>query len=256
MADLFWLSDEQWAVLEPFMPTNQPGARRVDDRRVISGIVHVLKRGGRWRDCPAAHGPLTTVYNRYSRWSRRGFWRAMLAALAEAGWVTEMAALDSTSVKAHRSAHGGKGGESPGHRPVAGRPDHQGSRCHGRSRAACRRPPHPRQRLGREDSTRGARRPRSPQAPRGGPRLRRQQLARRPEGSAHDARHPWHALPQAPDPPRSAALPRALAHRGRLLPPQRLPARGDPLRQARGQLRFRRGARRRHRVLALIEARP
>jgi transposase len=73
MADLFWLSDEQWAVLEPFMPKNQPGARRVDDRRVISGIVHVLKTGGRWRDCPDAYGPHTTVYNRYNRWSRRGF---------------------------------------------------------------------------------------------------------------------------------------------------------------------------------------
>ena len=119
MADLFWLSDEQWAVLEPFMPTNQPGARRVDDRRVISGIVHVLKTGGRWRDCPAAYGPHTTVYNRYNKWSRRGFWRAMLAALADAGWVTEMAALDSTYVKAHRSAHGGKGGRKP--RPSARR---------------------------------------------------------------------------------------------------------------------------------------
>jgi hypothetical protein len=60
-------------VLEPFMPVNQPGARRVDDRRVISGIVHVLKTGGRWRDCPDAYGPHTTVYNRYNRWSRRGF---------------------------------------------------------------------------------------------------------------------------------------------------------------------------------------
>jgi len=110
MADLFWLTDEQWTVLEPFMPVNQPGARRVDDRRVISGIVHVLKTGGRWRDCPDAYGPHTTVYNRYNRWSRRGFWRAMLAALAEAGWIAETAALDSTYVKAHRSAHGGKGG--------------------------------------------------------------------------------------------------------------------------------------------------
>jgi len=119
MADLFWLSDEQWAVLEPFMPKNQPGARRVDDRRVISGIVHVLKSGGRWRDCPEAYGPYTTVYNRYNRWSRRGFWRAMLAALAEAGWVAETAALDSSYVKAHRSAHGGKGGH--GRKPLVPR---------------------------------------------------------------------------------------------------------------------------------------
>jgi transposase len=110
MADLFWLSDAQWAVIEPFMPRNQPGARRVDDRRTISGIVHVIKSGCRWRDCPADYGPHTTVYNRFNRWSRRGFWRAMLAALADAGWVAEIAALDSTYVKAHRSAHGGKGG--------------------------------------------------------------------------------------------------------------------------------------------------
>ena len=70
------------------------------------------------------YGPHTTVYNRYNRWSRRGFWRAMLAALAEAGWVAETAALDSSYVKAHRSAHGGKGGH--GRRPsaprAAGRP--------------------------------------------------------------------------------------------------------------------------------------
>ena len=110
MADLFWLSDAQWAVIEPFMPRNQPGARRVDDRRTISGIIHVIKSGCRWRDCPAAYGPHTTVYNRFNRWSRRGFWRGMLVALAEAGWVAETAALDSTYVKAHRSAHGGKGG--------------------------------------------------------------------------------------------------------------------------------------------------
>ena len=61
MADLFWLSDAQWAVMEPFMPRNRPGARRVDDRRTISGIVHVIKSGCRWRDCPP-----TTVRTRPS----------------------------------------------------------------------------------------------------------------------------------------------------------------------------------------------
>ncbi|MGB3627287.1 MAG: transposase, partial [Henriciella sp.] len=49
------------------MPENQPGARRVDDRRVISGIMHVLKSGCRWQDCPAAYGPPTTIYNRFHR---------------------------------------------------------------------------------------------------------------------------------------------------------------------------------------------
>jgi transposase len=53
MANLFWLSDEQWSAIEAHLPKNQPEARRVDDRRMISGIFHVLKSGCRWIDCPA-----------------------------------------------------------------------------------------------------------------------------------------------------------------------------------------------------------
>jgi transposase len=124
MADLFWLSDAQWAVLEPFMPRDQPGPERKDDRMIISGILHVLTSGCRWRDCPAAYGPRTTVYNRFNRWSRRGFWKAMLTALAKAGWSGEAAAIDSTYVRAQRSAHGGKGGRvrRPSARRAAARP--------------------------------------------------------------------------------------------------------------------------------------
>ena len=107
---LFWLSDEQWAAIEPHLPQNQPGARRVDDRRVISGILHVLKVGCRWQDCPGDYGPHTTVYNRFNRWSRRRFWIKLLEGLAASGAVTKSTAVDSTYVKAQRSAFGGKGG--------------------------------------------------------------------------------------------------------------------------------------------------
>lgn len=110
MSKLFWLNDEQWASIEPFMPKNQPGARRVDDRRVISGIIHVLKTGCRWVDCPQDYGPYTTVYNRFNRWSRKRFWTGMLEALAAAGAVTTSTSIDSTYVKAQRSAFGGKRG--------------------------------------------------------------------------------------------------------------------------------------------------
>lgn len=125
MADLFWLSDAQGEVIEPFMPVNHPGPERKDDRLIIAGILYVLTSGCRWRDCPAEYGPRTTVYNRFNRWSRRGFWRAMLSALAKAGWAGEAAAIDSTYVKAHRSAHGGKGGRKrrpSARRAVARRP--------------------------------------------------------------------------------------------------------------------------------------
>jgi transposase len=63
--NLFWLTDEQWAKIAPLLPTDVRGKARVDDRRVISGILHVLKSGCRWCDCPADYGPTTTIYNRF-----------------------------------------------------------------------------------------------------------------------------------------------------------------------------------------------
>jgi transposase len=76
------LSEAQWGAIEPLLPKNQLGARRTDDRGVISGIVHVLKTGCRWQDCPAIYGPSTTVYNRFRRWTMRGIWRRLFEALA------------------------------------------------------------------------------------------------------------------------------------------------------------------------------
>ena len=67
--DLFWLSDEQFQRISPHLPRDTRGKPRVDDRRVISGIVHVLKSGGRWVDAPAGYGPRKTLYNRYVRWA-------------------------------------------------------------------------------------------------------------------------------------------------------------------------------------------
>lgn len=106
MRKIFWLSDEAWSGIELLLPSNQPGARRVDDRRVISGIIHVLQSGCRWRDCPAEYGPYTTIYNRFNRWSRRKVWQRIYATLVEAGRIGGTVALDSTQVKAHRSAAG------------------------------------------------------------------------------------------------------------------------------------------------------
>jgi transposase len=90
--------------MEPYLPKNQPGARRVDDRRVISGILHVLKTGCRWRECPAVYGPPTTIYNRYSRWLRRGLWQHLYRILGEVS-PGEVQIIDSAMVKAHRSPH-------------------------------------------------------------------------------------------------------------------------------------------------------
>lgn len=110
--DSFWLSEEQFARLRPLLPSDTRGVARVDDRRVISGIVHVLQSGCRWRDAPACYGPYKTLYNRFVRWARKGVWERIFRTLAECGVATALM-LDATHIKAHRSAAGGKGGPKP-----------------------------------------------------------------------------------------------------------------------------------------------
>ena len=112
MKGLTWLSNGEWARIEPLLPRGRRGAPRVDDRRVISGIVHMLRSGGRWRDCPAAYGPYTTIYNRFNRWGRQGLWHQIFEVLTGNSGIYGLAVIDSTHIKAHRSAGGGKGGTS------------------------------------------------------------------------------------------------------------------------------------------------
>ena len=112
MPTSFWLSDEQFVRLQPLLPTKVRGVPRVDDRRVISGIIHVLQSGCRWRDTPSAYGPYKTLYNRFVRWARKGVWDQVFAELAAAGGPPVALLLDSTLVQVHRSAAGGKGGRS------------------------------------------------------------------------------------------------------------------------------------------------
>ncbi len=106
----FWLTEDQFARLQPHLPTDTRGVARVDDRRVISGIVHVLKSGGRWVDAPAVYGPHKTLYNRFVRWSAKGVWEAVFLALAKAGGPPAQVLIDSSAVRAHRCAARGKGG--------------------------------------------------------------------------------------------------------------------------------------------------
>src|SRR5262245_49226364 len=111
-AALYWLSDAEWVKIEPLLPRGRRGAHRVDDRRVISGIIHMLRSGARWRDCPAAYGPYTTIYNRFNRWSRQGIWFEIFAALTGSTGIVGTVAIDSSTIKAHRSAAGGKAGRT------------------------------------------------------------------------------------------------------------------------------------------------
>lgn len=112
MSDLFWLTEAQMERLRPFFPLSH-GKPRVDDRRVLSGIIFINRNGLRWRDAPSAYGPPKTLYNRWVRWSRLGVFARILADLAEEGRERDTLMIDATHLKAHRTAsslRGKKGG--------------------------------------------------------------------------------------------------------------------------------------------------
>jgi putative transposase len=71
MTDLFVLSQAQMRRIVRYFPLSH-GVARVDDRRIVSAIVFVIKNGLRWRDAPPEYGPHKTIYNRFVRWSRLG----------------------------------------------------------------------------------------------------------------------------------------------------------------------------------------
>ncbi|GBQ16346.1 transposase [Swaminathania salitolerans LMG 21291] len=78
--------------------------KRVDDRRVLSGIVYVIRHGLQWKDAPSGYGPHKTLYNRFIRWSRLGVFARIFSALTGNAGVPEELMIDSTHLKAHRTA--------------------------------------------------------------------------------------------------------------------------------------------------------
>lgn len=103
MAEPFLLSEAQMRRIEPFFPLSH-GRPRVDDRRVLSGIVYVIRNGLMWRDAPPACGPHKTLYNRFVRWSRMGVFNRIFAGLAAEGGPPDQLMVDATHLKAHRTA--------------------------------------------------------------------------------------------------------------------------------------------------------
>lgn len=100
----FWLSEAQFARLKPLLPDKVRGVPRVDDRRVISGIIHVIRNGLMWRDAPSEYGPHKTLYNRFVRWSVAGVFNRIFEALAAESRSTGVVMIDATHLKAHRTS--------------------------------------------------------------------------------------------------------------------------------------------------------
>ena len=108
MTEMILLSEAQMARISPFFPLSH-GIPRVDDRRVISGIIFVIRNGLRWRDVPPSYGPHKTIYNRFIRWSEMGVFGRIFVELAKGGGDTEEIMIDVEPVVRHWSENRWRG---------------------------------------------------------------------------------------------------------------------------------------------------
>ncbi|PEQ10187.1 IS5 family transposase [Novosphingobium sp. PC22D] len=104
------LTDREWAIIEPLLPNKPRGVPRVDDRRVLNGILWRFRTGSPWAEIPERYGPSTTCYNRFVRWRKAGVWDRLLATVS-AAFEGEIVMIDSTCVRVHQHGATGKKGE-------------------------------------------------------------------------------------------------------------------------------------------------
>lgn len=107
------LTDEEWEVIAGLLPAERGRKSRPahDNRRYLNGMLHVLRVGCPWRDMHERYGLWNSVYVRFRRWAEQGVWDAILATLVEMGLTDDWQhMIDSTTVRGHVSAVGGKGG--------------------------------------------------------------------------------------------------------------------------------------------------
>ena len=105
----FDLTDFEWRLIQPLLRNKPRGVARVDDRQVLNGIFWVLRTGSPWRDLPDAFGDWNSVFRRFSRWSHKGVWWRIFAAMSDDPDF-EYLIVDSTIIRAHQHASGAKKG--------------------------------------------------------------------------------------------------------------------------------------------------
>jgi transposase len=103
------LSDFEWSIIEPLLPNKPRGVPRVDNRRVLNGILWRFRTGSPWRDIPERYGPHTTCCNRFVRWRTAGVWDRILEAIATA-YDGDIVMIDSSCVRVHQHGASGKKG--------------------------------------------------------------------------------------------------------------------------------------------------
>src|SRR6266478_6340657 len=122
------LTQTQWERLQPLLPPQKPktGRPAVDHRRILNGMLWILRTGAPWRDLPERYGPWRTVASRFYHWQRAGIWEQLFSAVqaqadahGQLNWDSHD--LDGTMIRAHQPAAGAtKGTQSPKPSAVAG----------------------------------------------------------------------------------------------------------------------------------------
>lgn len=105
------LTDHEWSIIEPLLPNKPRGVPRVDDRRVLNGILWRFRTGSPWAEVPERYGPSTTCYNRFVRWRKAGVWDRLLEEISKA-YDGDIIMIDSTCVRVHQHGATGKKGLS------------------------------------------------------------------------------------------------------------------------------------------------
>ncbi len=109
------ITDFEWSVIHPLLPSKPRGVPRVDDRKVLNGIFWRLRTGSPWADIPERYGPPTTCYNRFVRWRKQGVWERNFDAVTAAyGGEDDLQMIDSSSIRVHQhGANSKKGALNP-----------------------------------------------------------------------------------------------------------------------------------------------
>jgi transposase len=103
------LTEHEWSIIQPFLPNKPRGVPRVDDRRVLNGILWRFRTGSPWAEIPERYGPSTTCYNRFVRWRKAGVWDRLLDEISKA-YDGDIVMIDSTCVRVHQHGATGKKG--------------------------------------------------------------------------------------------------------------------------------------------------
>ena len=114
MKERYKLTDAQWNKIAGIFPKRKKmGRPPVDDRKIVNGILWILKTGSPWRELKENYGPWQTVYDRFYKWNRAGLWNRILRKLqsdlqskGKIDW--KMFSVDGSNVRAHKSAAGAK----------------------------------------------------------------------------------------------------------------------------------------------------